>query len=296
MTAWDLAPRLASALITGACMRLPEGRGGERAREWQAELAAILEDPAIGSRARRQVRAVRFAAGQRRTMRRLTRPTGAERARQVAIRAAVVTAAAAIACGVAVLLLDPVASRAYSDSAPIVAVEIWIAMLAAVAGLACTALVISLGLARASSRVRQRRRRRQSVSIPRPARPPARRMSRTGRAALVTMVAGVVFLMVGGVAGMLGYATGSGASAASTALSDIGGLAAYASWASLGLALILGIAAIARWLWRLARHIGPPRPRQPGRAPASMNLAAASAPAADQAAPLRVQPEDTSRG
>lgn len=54
-------------LIDGACQRLPEPERTERAREWVAEVYAILDDRGLG-RWRRSVRALRFAAGQYRTV------------------------------------------------------------------------------------------------------------------------------------------------------------------------------------------------------------------------------------
>lgn len=58
---------LAALLIDEACRRLPEPERTERAREWIAEVHAILDDRALG-RWRRSVRALRFAAGQYRTV------------------------------------------------------------------------------------------------------------------------------------------------------------------------------------------------------------------------------------
>jgi hypothetical protein len=54
-------------LIDGACRRLPEPERTERAREWIAEVYAILDDGGL-VRWRRSVRALRFAAGQYRTV------------------------------------------------------------------------------------------------------------------------------------------------------------------------------------------------------------------------------------
>lgn len=54
-------------LIDGACRRLPESERTERAREWIAEVHAILDDRGL-RRWRRSVRALRFAAGQYRTV------------------------------------------------------------------------------------------------------------------------------------------------------------------------------------------------------------------------------------
>jgi hypothetical protein len=61
------AQPVAVLLIDGACRRLPEPERTERAREWIAEVHAILDDPGLG-RCRRSVRALRFAAGQYRTV------------------------------------------------------------------------------------------------------------------------------------------------------------------------------------------------------------------------------------
>lgn len=58
---------VAVLLIDGACRRLPELERTERAREWIAEVHAILDDHALG-RWRRSARALRFAAGQHRTV------------------------------------------------------------------------------------------------------------------------------------------------------------------------------------------------------------------------------------
>lgn len=58
---------VAVLLIDGACRGLPEPERAERAREWIAEVHAILEDRSLG-RWRRSVLALRFAAGQYRTV------------------------------------------------------------------------------------------------------------------------------------------------------------------------------------------------------------------------------------
>jgi hypothetical protein len=57
---------VAVLLVDGACRRLPEPERTERAREWIAEVHAILDDHAPG-RWRRSARALRFAVGQYRT-------------------------------------------------------------------------------------------------------------------------------------------------------------------------------------------------------------------------------------
>jgi hypothetical protein len=59
---------LAVLLIDEACRRLPEPERAERAREWIAEVHAIFDDRGLGQW-RRSVRALRFAAGQYRTVR-----------------------------------------------------------------------------------------------------------------------------------------------------------------------------------------------------------------------------------
>jgi hypothetical protein len=58
---------VAVLLIDGACQQLHEPERTERAREWIAEVHAILDDRGLG-RWRRSVRALRFAAGQYRTV------------------------------------------------------------------------------------------------------------------------------------------------------------------------------------------------------------------------------------
>jgi hypothetical protein len=55
--------RLAEYLIRLSCRRFPEDIRDERYREWTAELPAILDDPDIRFGFRRDVRALRFAAG-----------------------------------------------------------------------------------------------------------------------------------------------------------------------------------------------------------------------------------------
>jgi hypothetical protein len=59
--------RLAESLIRLSCRPLPEDTRDERYREWTAELPAILHDPSIRSQTRRDLRALRFAAGHART-------------------------------------------------------------------------------------------------------------------------------------------------------------------------------------------------------------------------------------
>jgi hypothetical protein len=263
VTGEDLAARLARALITRACGRLPEGAARDRAREWLAELAAILDDQTVSARWRRRARALRFAVGQRRTVRRLTRPTGAGRVRQLAIRSTIGSAAVAIAFVVTALALDPAASRAYSDSSPIVAAEILLFLGAAVAGLACTVLVVSLAVAAAARRFR--RHASLHIGVPRGSGAGgARRMSRTGRAALVTMVAGVVASMVGAEGGTIAEAALTEQSTFNTVVSDATWLVGLAGWACLGLSLVLAAVAAALRLWRRAREVvGPLRHGSP---------------------------------
>jgi hypothetical protein len=262
VTGEDPAARLARALITRACGRLPEGAARDRAREWLAELAAILDDQAVSARWRRRARALRFAAGQRRTVRRLTRPTGAGRVRQLAIRSTIGSAAVAMAFAVAALALDPAASRAYSDSSPIVTAEILLFLGAAVAGLACTVLVVSLAVAAATRRFR---RHASQHGVPRGSGAGgARRMSRTGRAALVTMVAGVVSSVIGAAGGTIAEAALTEQSTFDTVVSDVTWLIALAGWACLGLSLVLAAVATALRLWRRARQVvGPLRHGSP---------------------------------
>jgi hypothetical protein len=69
---------VAVLLIDGACRGLPEPERTERAREWIAEVYAILDDRGLGRR-RRSVRALRFAAGQYRTVGRATPRSAASR-------------------------------------------------------------------------------------------------------------------------------------------------------------------------------------------------------------------------
>lgn len=67
------AQRLAWQLIRLACMRLYGETREDRYREWTAELNAILYDPDIPSRTRRNARALLYAADQNRGARRLAR-------------------------------------------------------------------------------------------------------------------------------------------------------------------------------------------------------------------------------
>lgn len=69
MSTW----RLAGRLIRFACRSLPEPDRAVRYREWTAEAAAILNDPATRSRIRRMVRALLFAIDHIRGARRLAR-------------------------------------------------------------------------------------------------------------------------------------------------------------------------------------------------------------------------------
>jgi hypothetical protein len=70
---YSRAQRLAWHLIRLACMRLSGEMREDRYREWTAELHAILHDPDIPSRARRNARALLYAADQNRGARRLAR-------------------------------------------------------------------------------------------------------------------------------------------------------------------------------------------------------------------------------
>ena len=71
MTTRPAAPRIAELLIRGACRRLPGDVREERRREWSAELLAILDDPDVRVTAVRRARALRYAAGIRRSAGRL---------------------------------------------------------------------------------------------------------------------------------------------------------------------------------------------------------------------------------
>jgi uncharacterized protein DUF4190 len=77
VTARPAGQRIAGLLIAVACRRLPAGVRADRRREWSAELAAILEDPAVRVGALRRARALRYAAGLCRTAGRLYRPAPA---------------------------------------------------------------------------------------------------------------------------------------------------------------------------------------------------------------------------
>ena len=68
------ARELAQELIWRACRRLPEPDRSLRRQEWTAEVDAILDDQGTRWRARRQVRAVSFAAGHLRGARRMAGP------------------------------------------------------------------------------------------------------------------------------------------------------------------------------------------------------------------------------
>ena len=70
---------IAEYLIRRACRRLPGDAGGERYREWVAELPAILGDPDIRWRLLRSARALGYAAGVARSTRRLRRAGGRSR-------------------------------------------------------------------------------------------------------------------------------------------------------------------------------------------------------------------------
>jgi hypothetical protein len=65
---------MAEFLIRLSCRRLPEGTRDERYREWSAELPAILDDPGVRFRVRRDIRALRFAVGHVRTWLRPPKP------------------------------------------------------------------------------------------------------------------------------------------------------------------------------------------------------------------------------
>jgi hypothetical protein len=75
----SLAQRTAEHLIRRACSRLPADMGDERCREWIAELPAILSDPDVDVAFVRSARALRFAAGARRSARHLRRSAGTAR-------------------------------------------------------------------------------------------------------------------------------------------------------------------------------------------------------------------------
>jgi hypothetical protein len=68
--------RLAEYLIRLSCRRLPADIGDERYREWTAELPAVLHDPDIRFQIRRDLRALRFAAGHARSSLRLPKARG----------------------------------------------------------------------------------------------------------------------------------------------------------------------------------------------------------------------------
>jgi len=284
------ALRLASALIGRACRRLPEGAREDRRREWEAELAAILDDRATRPPIRRYARAVRFAAGQRRAVRRLTRLTGVRRLRAVTVRAAVVAAAAAAVLFITAIALSPAASHAEYDSSPIVAADIWALFLAVWAALACTALVTGLGLASTvgwfwnRNRNRNRKRRRAGTGG-RGARAGwggaghrlaqatrlAWRKARTARGAAAIFVTAVVCFT----ATLTATVVVPQLAPDEPSPGPLFGLLAFAGMVT-GLACLtllagLAVTGTATWLWRLARHATrpPPRPKnhtgqQPG--------------------------------
>ena len=79
MTARPFAQRVAERVIRRGCRRLPGEAGGERYREWTAELPAILRDPDVRSAPARTARMLRYAAGAYRAGRRLRGSVGSPR-------------------------------------------------------------------------------------------------------------------------------------------------------------------------------------------------------------------------
>lgn len=71
--------RIAEHIIRRGCRHLPGDIRDERYREWAAELPAILDDPGIRLPVLRSARALSYAAGTRRTTRRLNRAAGRTR-------------------------------------------------------------------------------------------------------------------------------------------------------------------------------------------------------------------------
>lgn len=270
MTGREVALRLANALVARACRPLPDGARDDRRREWEAELIAILDDPAIRSPVRRYARAVLFAAGQRRTVRHLARLTGARRLHAVAIRSAVAAAVAAVVLATTAVALSPVADHAEYDTSPAVAAEVYLALLAVVAGLACTALVTGLGLARITRWLRNRQRRSASTGghgarggqrsaghQPRQVTGLAWHKARIASGATAVFVAAVVCFTAAIVVSQLSLA----AATPSLAGSVLGFLALAAGVTGLACVLLLAVLAIAgtaTWLRRLAHHT--PRP------------------------------------
>jgi len=272
MSSREVAQRLASTLITRACRRLPDGAREDRLREWEAELGAILDDPGIRSPARRHAKAVLFAIGQRRTVRYLTRPTGARRLRAVTIRAAVAAAAAAIVLAAAAVALSPAADHAEYESSPAVAAEVYLALLATIAGLVCTALVAGLGLV-GITRCLWNRQRRTAGTGARSGQRSARhdlvratsrawRNARTARGATAVFVAIVVCFTAAIVVSLLSQAAPN-PSPAGSALGFLALAAGVTGLACATLLAALAVAGTATWLWRLAH--GKPRP-PPSRA------------------------------
>src|SRR5262249_17213227 len=267
---------------------VPGGAGEERRREWAADRAVFFDNGATRPPIRRYARAVRFAAGQRRTVRRLTRPTGVRRLRAVTVRAAVVAAAAAAVLFITAIALSPAASHAEYDSSPIVAADIWALFLAVWAALACRALVTGLGLASTGgwlgSRSRNRNRRRAGTGG-RGARAGwggaghrlaqatrlAWRKARTARGAAAIFVTAVVCFT----ATLTATVVVPQLAPDEPSPGPLFGLLAFAGMVT-GLACLtllagLAVTGTATWLWRLARHATrpPPRPKnhtgqQPG--------------------------------
>ena len=79
MTARSVAQRVAERVIRSGCRGLPGDVGGERYREWTAELPAILRDPDVKSAPVRTARMLRYAAGTYRAGRRLRGTVGKPR-------------------------------------------------------------------------------------------------------------------------------------------------------------------------------------------------------------------------
>jgi hypothetical protein len=79
MTARSLALRVAERVVRSGCRGLPGDVGGERYREWTAELDAILRDPDVTSAPARAARMLRYAAGTYRAGRRLRGMVGRPR-------------------------------------------------------------------------------------------------------------------------------------------------------------------------------------------------------------------------
>jgi hypothetical protein len=179
----------------------------------------------------------------------------------------------------AAVALSPAADHAEYDSSPAVAAEVYLALLAVVAGLACTALVTGLGLASITRWLWNRNRRPvgtggrgghggarhhlvQATGL-------AWRKARTARGATAVFVGAVVSFTAAIVVSQLSQGMPN-PSPAGFVLDFLAVAAGVTGLVCLMLVAGLAIGGTATWLWRLAHHT--PRPPPSAGNPARQQL------------------------